>query len=56
MTGKEVGLLNKILSPERFCVYSVIPLTIFTWVLWLSGVRLKSFTVDVAYALGLLWT
>jgi len=30
-------------------------MTIFTRVLWLCGVRLKSFTVEGAYALGLPW-
>lgn len=52
-TGKEVGLLNTMLSPETFCVYFAIPLTIFTRVL-LCGVRLKSFTLEGASALGLL--
>jgi hypothetical protein len=54
-TGKEVGLLNTILSPENFCVFSIIPLTIFKRVLWLCVVRLKSFTLEGAYALGLPW-
>jgi hypothetical protein len=50
-TAKEVCLLNTILSPETFCVYSVIPLIIFTRVLWLCDVRLTFFALEGAYAL-----